>query len=489
MKYTLTLLSACTPLVALTIWTFVELTLPTADAPEALADADVKAIALQADAAAARGEEEASFAAQLAETDLLDMRPAKLAPVKSDRLKSLAGKWRQSVEARALLAKYHAVHARVVDPAAEPGERQRQAMEALAALEQFITAERPGSLAQVGGAEGFFNLLGRRVERLKAEIAGYDTQSSIVEALGKAEDDVNAGKAEACLARLDKKPLSLARDAETKAKLQALRRRAEFRLAADRLQARKPASPADRDLLQAIEDFLHRFPEPPSEAERDALAQLQHRRDRLKVDIAIADLAQPTDLETLLAQAARIVGDSTVDQASRDRARARVVEWLLTAGFPRQTFPDSLLGKQEAETKNGQRKIGKFLLPKGAEQWRFWTDKHHQTERPRGDEQISRDSLVAPPATPMYVRWAQEYNVLSERLARRGGTQDQWREFARRCDAIDEELAAYREQWGVDEEPDESCRDWSFRRRADTARQILEHWNQFEQVLKKAPGA
>ena len=485
MKYTLTLLVACMPLVALTIWTFVELALPADDAPLALADIDVKAIGALADDAAARGEAEASFVAQLAETDLLDTRPANLPPVEGDRLKSLASKWRQSAEARALVVKYQAIHALAVNPAAEPLERERQAKEALEVLQNFITKERPGSLAQVGGAEGFFNLLSQRVERLKAEIAGYDTQSTIVEALGKATDDANAGKAEACLARLDKEPLTLARDAETKAKLQALRRRAEFRLAADRLQKRKPAAPADRDLLRTIEDFLRRFPEPPSEAERDLHAQIQRRHDRLKVDIAIADLAQPAELESMLDQAALIVGDSTVDQASRDRARARVVEWLLTTGFPRQALPDGLLGKQEVETKNGQRKIGKFLLPKGAEQWRFWTDKRHQTERPRGDEQISRDSLIAPPATPMYVQWAREYNDRSERLARRGGTQDDWRDFARRCDEIDAELAAYRERWGVDDEPDRSCRDWSFSQRAATARRILDHWPQFEQVLGK----
>ncbi|HUY34930.1 MAG TPA: hypothetical protein VMV69_19440 [Pirellulales bacterium] len=483
MKYTVTLLSACTPLVALTIWSFIELALPAAGRRGALAGVDVAATTRLADDTAARCEEARSFIAQLAETDLLDARPAELAPAKSDRTKSLAGKWRQSVEARALLVKYHALQVRAVDSAAEPGQRERQAKEAVRALEQFITAERPA--AQVPGADVFFDLLGRRVERLKAEIAGYDTQSSIADALGKASDEMNAGKAEACLARLDNEPLTLARDAQTQVKLQALRRRAEFRLAADRLQQRKPALPADRDLLRALEDFLHRFPEPPSEAERDRRAQLQRRRDRLKVDIAIADLAQPTDLETMLTQAALIVGDSTVDQASRDRARAHVVEWLLSSGLPRRTFPDSLLGKQEAETKNGQRKIGKFLLPPGAEQWRFWTDKRHQTERPRGDEQISRDSLVAIPATPMYVRWAREYNDLSEQLVRQGGTEEQWRAFARRCDEIDEELAAYREHWGVDEEPDKSCRDWSFRPRAATARQIVEHWSQFEQVLGK----
>jgi len=485
MKYTLTLIASCMPLVALTVWTFVELALPANDAPQAPADVDVKAIGTLADDAAARGEEEASFVAQLAETDLLDTRPVNLPPAKADRLKSLASKWKQSAEARALLVKYHAIHATGVDPAAEPLQRERQAKEALEVLEKFITKERPGSLAQVGGAEGFFNLLGQRVERLKAEIAGYDTRSSIVEALDKATDEVNAGKADACLARLDKEPLTLARDAETKAKLQALRRRAEFRLAADRLQERKQASQADRELLRTIDDFLHRFPEPPSEAERELHAQLQRRHDRLKVDIAIADLAQPADLESMLAQAALIVSDSTVDETSRDRARTRVIEWLLATGFPRQTPPDSLLGKQEAETKNGQRKIGKFLLPKGAEQWRFWIDKRHQTERPRGDEQISRDSLVAPPATPMYVQWAREYNDLSERLARRGGLQNDWRDFARRCEEIDEELTAYRERWGVDDEPDRSCRDWSFSQRAATARQILEHWPQFEQVLGK----
>jgi hypothetical protein len=488
MKYTLTLLLACTPLVALTTWTFVELGLPAAETPPPPVAVDLPATAKLADEAAGCAESQAALVAQLVQTDLLDTHAPELAQVTSDRLKPIAERWKQSTQARALLVKYQAVHAPQVDPAAKPAERERQATLALAALEHFIATEKAGVLGEITGADGFFNLLGHRVDRLKAEISTYDVQYRIVEALGKATDEVNAGKAQACLARLDKEPLSLARDSETKARLQTLRQRAEFRLAADRLQGRPAASPADRELFHAFDDFFRRFPEPPSEAERHQHAELERRRDRLRLDIAIADLSQPADLETLLTQAAQIVGNSTVDEASRERVRARVLEWLVSTGFPRQKYPDSLLGKQEAQTKNGQRKIGKFLLPKGAEQWRFWTDKRHQAERPRGDEQISREGLVAPPATPMYVGWAQEYNDLSEKLARRGGSEDEWRAFARRCDEIDDELVEYREHWGVDEEPDKSCRDWSFRDRAATARQIVEHWRQFEMVLQKAPG-
>jgi hypothetical protein len=489
MKYTLALVLACSPLVGLTAWTFVELGLPAAEAPAPSSAVDLAATTKLADEVVGRAESQASLIAQLAETDLLDTRPPELAPVDSDRLKLLAEKWRQSAKARALLVKYQAVHAPQVDPAAKPSERERQAKLAMGALEGFIAAEKAGALGEIQGADVFFNHLGHRVDRLKSEISTYDVQYRVVEALGQATEEVNAGQAQACLARLDKEPLSLARDAETKAKLQTLRQRAEFHLAADRLQQRPATTPADRELFRAFDEFFRRFPEPPSEAERYQHAELERRRARLRLDIAIADLAQPADLETLLNQAALIVSDSAVDDASRERVRARVLEWLVTTGLPRQKYPDSLLGKQEAETKNGQRKIGKFLLPKGAEQWRYWTDKRHQSERPRGDEQISREGLVAPPATPMYVRWAQEYNDLSEKLARRGGSEDQWRAFARRCDEIDEELAAYRERWGVDEEPDKSCRDWSFRDRAATARQVVEHWRQFEMVLKIAPGA
>ena len=211
------------------------------------------------------------------------------------------------------------------------------------------------------------------------------------------------------------------------------------------------------------------------------------RRDDLTLAITIADLANPPDLETLLSQAAAIFEQPGVDRATRTRVRAQAVEWLETKGFPRLDAPSDLFGKQEAITKNGQRKIGIFFLPAGAEQWRFWTDRENRKQRPRGDEQIARDSFERPPGAPQYVVWAQQYDDASTKLIREGGLQDDWQAFAEQCDSWQRELTAYREAWGVDDEPDRSCRKWSFLDAAATARTIVERWRQFEQIMAKSP--
>ena len=70
-------------------------------------------------------------------------------------------------------------------------------------------------------------------------------------------------------------------------------------------------------------------------------------------------------------------------------------------------------------------------------------------------------------------------------LVQESADQAAWQEFADQCDQWQRQLTAYREQWGVEEEPDQSCREWTFRDAATTARNVLRHWEQYEQVLAK----
>lgn len=486
MKYALILISACLPLLALTGWSFVQ-ALDSGAAPDAAAlDAQLAESRQLADETAKDAAAETPLIQALAQTDLLARQPHALPATEGDPLGAVVQAWRRSEEARILTMKYLAVAPASVDEDAPAATRRETAEIGARRLHEYLSAEREAAASKGLGAEGFFKLVAERTKRLQAEAARYQRQDEIVNALSRATDDLNAGRYADCLALLASEPLTDTREGETGQKIELLRKRAEYRQAAEELASRRAAGKADRELEQAIENFLRRHPTPPSPAEAELRAQLIRRRDDLVLAITIADLANPPDLETLLVQAAEIFAQPGVDRATRNRVRAQAAEWLQTKGFPRFEVPGDLFGKQEAVTKNGQRKIGIFFLPAGAEQWRFWADREYRKLRPRGDEQIARDSFERPPGTPQYVVWAQRYNEASAKLIRQVGSQDDWQEFARQCEAWEQELTAYREAWGVDDEPDRACRAWSFLNAAATARTIVERWSQFEQVMEKS---
>lgn len=486
MRYALLLFLACLPLAGLTAWSFVEALGPTVPAESAKPAPD-----LAASRKLARDTETAVAAEQpllraLERTDLLAAKRRELTAAENARLKRLVDAWETSEAARALAARYAATAPPPLADDASLSARRTHAEDSLARLREFVADERKASAGQLAGAEALFKLLDERGKKLQVELAGYRRQDNMLASLQQAADDLDAGRYDECLAILASESLSGVRDGDAGARAQLLRKRAEYRQEGEALLARQPSGEADRPLSQAVESFLQRHPNPPAPTEARLQTQLAKKADDLRLAVAIADLANPPDLETLLVQAAAIVAHEQVDDATRKRARARVVDWLLSKGFPRLEPPEDLLGKQEAVTKNDQRKIGIFFLPPGAEQWRYWANRRDRERQPRGDEQIPRDSFLQPPAAPMYVAWAQEYNEQTARLIKQGGDRSDWEEFARRCDEWQKELTAYREKWGVAEEPDRSCREWTFLDAAATARTVVDRWRQFERVLDKA---
>lgn len=163
------------------------------------------------------------------------------------------------------------------------------------------------------------------------------------------------------------------------------------------------------------------------------------------------------------------------------QARREFDEWLVKRGLPTIELPRMLLGKQEAVTKAGQRKIGLFVLPPGAENYRFWTDPGRRDALPRGEEHISRTALEQPPGTPRYVAWAEEYNAWVAKLVGGPATRSDWQRFADNCDIWQRQFAAYREKWG-ESEPDRSLGDFRFAAAGATARNVVRRWAQYEQV-------
>jgi hypothetical protein len=477
MRYFLILVLAGSPLAALTGWSLWQ---AAAGAPPPTAQAghlDTAAIAKLATAAAAQAKECQPLAKSLTEIELLETSGHELPDAADAKLKDA---WKLSLQARQLVARYAKVTPNLA--AESPAARRREAEAALARLREFIKTEGPSYQGQLEGAEEFFTLLNRRVTHLEAEIDGYRRKDRMAEAVAGAHNDLDQGRFDACLRRLDGDPLAAASDPDLVDELQSLRKRAEYRRDWERIDQTTGGND-DTGLFNAIVVFLRRYPDPPTDRERDLQTQIEHRRDRLKSEIAVHVLDQAADLDTLLVEAAQIIANNHIEAAVKQQARRQVTEWLLNRGLPKIETPASLLGKQEAVTKSGQRKIGIFFLPPGAEQYRFWTDRGHRNERPRGDEQFPRGALEQPPATPQYVAWAEQYNHRLPMLVQQSAARADWQAFADQCEEWQRQLTAYREQWGVEDEPDRSCREWTFGDAAGTARNVLRHWTQYEQIV------
>lgn len=478
MRYLPTLILACLPLAALTGWSIWRA--GTGDAPTANKESqpDTAEIAKRASSAAVEVKLQQPLVRELVERDLLDASETELPDSADAKLKQA---WQGSQQARRLMSKYAHVGATNVSASAAPSVRRREAEAALARLRGFVESEKPNNVGVVAGADELFAMLERREKDLEKEIQTYREQDQINEAVAAVKGDLDQGRYDACLKRLDSEPLTQIADQALSDQLQLLRKRVEYRRVWDELD-QTGTSTGDRDLYNKMQAFLRKYPDPPSPAERDLQAQLERRRDRLKSEISVHVLDEARDLDTLLTEAAQIVANNHIEETIKQQARHQVTQWLQTH-LPKIEEPASLLGKQEAVTKSGQRKIGIFFLPPGVDNYRFWTDRKNRDKLRQGEEQISRSTLEQPPATPQYVTWAESFNLEVSGLLRSSASQADWQKFADDCDTWQQQLAVYREQWGVEDEPDRSCREWSFRDAGLTARNVLRNWEAYRAIV------
>jgi hypothetical protein len=478
MRYLLILVVACSPLAALTGWSLWQAATAQSSPVPDLDQPDAAAIVKRSNGIAEQAKEKSDLVKSLAEIDLLETGGQELPDAVDDKLKTA---WHASTLARRLAAQYAKAGPINFSPEASTAARRREAETSLARLREFISTERQNYVGKLHGAEEFFVLLDRRTRQIEEEIGSYRRQDQMAEAEAAAKNDLDQGRYDACLKRLDSDPLAQAADPDQADRLQLLHKRAEYRRAWEEID-RQGTSTADSDLFNEMQSFLRKYPDPPSSAERDLQTQLERRRDRLKSEISVHVLDQARDLDTLLAEAAQIIANKQIEEPIKRHARHQVTEWLY-AHLPKIEAPSSLLGKQEAVTKSGQRKIGMFFLPPGAEQYRFWTDRRNRSERPRGDEQIPRGALEQPPGKPQYIVWAEQYKDRLSALVHESASRADWQQFADDCDAWQQQLVAYREQWGIDDDPDRSCREWSFRDAASLAHSLLRRWSQYEEIV------
>lgn len=480
MPYSLLLIIACSPLAALTGFSLWQAATAAAPATPNAEHLDTAKISKRASEAADGAAEQQPLVPSLASTDLLDANQADLDAADA-KLKEAWKGWQQ---ARRLLSIYARLGATTVAADRPPAARRHEAEAVLTRLKAFVESEKQNFAGHVSGADDFFAMLKRREQDLEKEIDRYREQDRVVEAVAAVKNDLDQGRYDACLRRLDSDPLVGVADADLAEQLKDLRKRAQYRRDWEDLD-HAPASVADRDLYAKVQAFLRRYPDPPTAAERDLQTQLERRRDFLKSEISVHDLDQADDLDTLLVEAAQIVANDQIEEPIKQKARHQVADWL-EKHLPKIEEPSFLLGKKEAVTKSGQRKIGVFFLPEGTVSYRFWSDAKNRNKLRQGEEQISTIALEQPPATPQYVAWAQNYKAESARALRATASRALWQQFADDCDAWQQQLTAYREQWGIEDEPDRSCREWSFGDAAVVARNVLNKWEKYEQVLGQA---
>lgn len=480
MRQLLILIAASLPLAALTGWSVWRAA--TAQTPSA-ADADkseTAAIAERAQHASAEAKQSGELAKSLPQIDLLETTGPELPDWADDKLKEA---WNDSIQARRLVSQFARLGHIDVSADASLRSRRREAETVLARLREFIASQRPNYVGQLTGADDFFAMLDGRAKQIEMQIAGYRREDDLADAEAAAKRDLDEGRYDACLKRLDSEPLAKATDTDQIDRLKLLRAKAQYRLDWDEID-HQGLMLAGGELFNKMQAFLRKYPDPPSPAERDLQVQLERRRDRLKSEMSVHVLDEARDLDVLLAEASQIIANNQVEESVKQHARHEVKQWL-QRHLPKIEAPASLLGKQEAVTKSGQRKMGAFFLPEGGEQYRFWLDRRRRAERPRGDEQIPRGAFAQPPGKPQYVVWADQYNERVAGLFEASAGHADWQQFADDCDEWQQQLAAYREQWGVDDEPDRSCREWSFRNAAGLARNLLRHWAEYQRILSQ----
>jgi hypothetical protein len=242
--------------------------------------------------------------------------------------------------------------------------------------------------------------------------------------------------------------------------------------------------------IDGLGSFLSHHPDAPDDSDRKDHQRLRDELTAMRAEAAkqkrigeletvMASLAKAGSLEKLKESAVRFRQQleeskdlQEVDKADmRTRARAVLGDWLINVAFPRKKPPPRLLERDNQEAMaNNRRYIGKFLFDDLSfyKIW-FWDGKKNPIDDPQGDDKVHKMYIKELVKPPRYVQWANVYNDTSETLAR-GGThprdtkalRQQWKEFFEQCKKTQEEFDRYQNRWGITNEPDLSCKDWTF---------------------------
>jgi len=358
-------------------------------------------------------------------------------------------------------------------------------------LDEYIIALRKIDLGSIEGADELLDLLKKRQAEIKDEI---EVLTAIQEGSERFHQDKNYQKVIDALKNVSRQKIQDSRkQQQIAAWIDHVIRRAEYL----------------RDLqavahtIEGLEGFFKHHPDAPDDVERRAHQDLRDELASLRIEAAkkkriaeletiMASLAKEGSLDKLKQSAVQfkqqLEGSKDLEEADRSemrkRARGVLGDWLINVAFPRKRPPAKLLAKDNQEgLANHRRYIGKFFLD-DLHYYRiwYWYGKKDPIADPQGDEKIDRmqvSDLVKP---PRYVQWASVYNETSEALARGGADPEnakplhqQWKEFFEQCKKTQDEFDRYQDGWGTVQEPDRSCKDWSFL--PDSKSKVLPHRN------------
>jgi hypothetical protein len=492
MKRGLLSIAAMIPLLVLTVDSFVELRGMTAETPAA--ENDPRYLEIQKLIDTARQNEsnpeeqlaaDAKLAHELGAGGLLEARLPAAVPSAST-LHETADKWRKFDEARDFVLK--AKKLRLLRTGSlRPPESETEADKEVKEIDDFNSqAARKALIDDFPPASELFGLVDARQAMLKAALDQFAERKRIAAAVARVREHFQNQRFDECLLALEQDELKNLSNSELTIEFVSLRHRAQFRVDGKKLLGSMTADPAGQDQLKSYEAFFLLHTAPPTEDERAQYTEIERRRDVVKINLLLEHLRPAPDVITLLTTAATICAAKHADPELKNRARTQVRQWLLSErGLAHKETPVFLQdGKKEAITKRGQRKLGFFSLPEGAAQTRFWETSAGYQNRvpPLGTERFGEGDLQQLPDTPQYMKWADEFNETSQQLVRGRSTRDQWEHFARRCAEMQTELVRYREKYGIKEEPDGSCRGWDFHAHATVAHDVVDHWEQYDEV-------
>lgn len=271
--------------------------------------------------------------------------------------------------------------------------------------------------------------------------------------------------------------------------------RTRFRLDWQKLGAADPGASIDAAMLAKYEEFLQGHePHAEDRVDYDLVAGY---RARIAANIAVVEIPKAKKITEVFDRADALLRDQTLPPEAARGVRAATREWFLKFGFPKKPEYRYFRGKQEAAVslrhKSGAtpgRLFGVFQSldnQGGAGGWKFWED---ETARQAGDP--SEDFLDADfladetPHAPTYLTLIRAYNqAVAPMQSDLAAPSDRalWLEFSTRCGEWQTRLDQYRAAWPKGE-PERVSEKLSFNDQRIRAKRIADDWTRFQRITR-----
>jgi len=478
MKYPLLLILGCTPLAALTAWSFIELG-SIEDRPRAASlDEGLRGSAAAAEKIGRQAADEKPMVEGLAEVELLaaDPIPATSKVAASSSLRPVADAWSDWTQVRALVVQLLETERQTAGAGPE---------EIDVAVRRLETLKEKSRASLAVGSEPLVQLLERRIADLgrqrKQREQQAEAESLIADARGAFHNQQHDQCARLCREVVVRYAASL--DASTLEKVKLLGDRAAFFADHQQLAAMLGKTRGVAEQKRLLAGFLRKYGRDAlrSSSEQQILQQRQQElaaidarlvdEDRTRqaaAAVAQLDRRLPKDLNARLKQAGQLAARYPGDEV-RELLAARIADWL-DEFLPEKKLQEPLL-LQEAETRRHEIVRGFFKTVKSAD-GQITGYKRYQTYeellRPQAEVgTFGVEELLGAPGATLPRRLATRYDEARRQLRLRLAEKAAWTEFAETCERLETELLQYRRKPASSREP------LSFQREGRLARETL----------------